>query len=232
MKTFKLEASPRESIGKKESKFYRKEGLIPAVLYGREPIQLPFKGQLSKGESVVEIGDNKGIIVTSLVVSFDSLRKLIYTPEIFIAEIEIKGGKSVKAILKDSQFHPVSDDILHVDFLEVFDNKPVVIEVPVVLEGHAIGARSGGKLNQTMRKLKVKGFASNIPEKLFINVDKLQLGKVIKVGELSFENIELVSPKNSVVCTVKMTRASQSAAAATSSVSDETEEVGDDSASE
>ncbi|MDR0574535.1 MAG: 50S ribosomal protein L25/general stress protein Ctc [Tannerella sp.] len=213
MKTFKLEATPREVIGRKASKQLRKQSLIPAVLYGREPVELPYKGMLNAGEKIVEIGDNKGVIVTDFTVSLDGVRKLIYTPEIHLVDIAIKGGKSVKAILKDSQYHPVSDDILHIDFLEVFENKPIVMEVPVILEGHSVGVKAGGKLNQSMRKLKVKGLANNIPEILTINVEHLELGKVIKVGELGFDNIELVNPKNAVVCIVKMTRASQSAAA-------------------
>jgi len=217
MKTFKLEGTPREVIGRKATKELRKQGLIPAVLYGQEPIELPYKGKLNAGEKVVEIGDNKGVVVTDITVSVDGVRKLIYTPEIYIVEIEIKGSKSVKAILKDSQYHPVSDDILHLDFLEVFDNKPIIMEVPVLLEGHAVGVRAGGKLQQSMRKLKVKGYANNVPEILTVNVEHLELGKVIKVGELSFDNIEIVNPKASVVCIVKMTRASQSAAAAAKS---------------
>jgi len=212
MKTFKLEGTPRENIGKKASKTLRKQGLIPAVLYGQEPVGLPYKGALNAGEKIVEIGNNKGIIVTDFTVSADGVRKLIYTPEIYIVDINIEGSKSVKAMLKDSQYHPVSDSLLHIDFLEVFDNKPIVMEVPVTLEGHAAGVKGGGKLNQSMRKLKVKGLAGNIPEILTINVEHLELGKVIKVGELSFDNIELVNPKDSVVCIVKMTRASQSAA--------------------
>ena len=217
MKTFKLEGTPREVIGRKATKELRKQGLIPAVLYGQEPIELPYKGKLNAGEKVVEIGDNKGVVVTDITVSVDGVRKLIYTPEIYIVEIEIKGSKSVKAILKDSQYHPVSDDILHLDFLEVFDDKPIIMEVPVSLEGHAVGVRAGGKLQQSMRKLKVKGYANNVPEILTVNVEHLELGKVIKVGELSFDNIEIVNPKASVVCIVKMTRASQSAAAAAKS---------------
>jgi ribosomal protein L25, Ctc-form len=212
MKTFKLEGTPRENIGKKASKTLRKQGLIPAVLYGQEPVELPYKGALNAGEKIVEIGNNKGVIVTDFTVSADGVRKLIYTPEIYIVDINIEGSKSVKAMLKDSQYHPVSDSLLHIDFLEVFDNKPIVMEVPVALEGHAAGVKGGGKLNQSMRKLKVKGLAGNIPELLTINVEHLELGKVIKVGELSFDNIELVNPKDSVVCIVKMTRASQSAA--------------------
>jgi large subunit ribosomal protein L25 len=217
MKTFELEGTPREDVGKKASKKLRKAGLIPAVLYGQEPVALPYKGTLNAGEKIVAISDERGIIVTDFTVSFDGMRKLIYTPEIFLVNIDIKGSKSVKAILKDSQYHPVSDDILHIDFLEIFDDKPVVMEVPVTLEGHAVGVKAGGKLNQSMRNLKVKGLAGNIPEQLVVNVEHLELGKAVKVGELRYDNIELVSPKNAVVCIVKMTRASQSAAAAAAS---------------
>ena len=215
MKTYKLEASPREIDGRKASKNLRKQGLIPAVLYGQAPVELPYEGTLNAGEKIVEISNRKGIIVTEFTISFEGVRKLIYTPEIFLADIDIKGSKQVKAILQDSQFHPVSDSVLHIDFLEVFEDKPIVMEVPVVLEGHAAGVKSGGKLNQLVRKLKAKGAASDIPEKLIINIDHLELGKAIKVGDLHFKNIELVSPKNMVVCIVKLTRASQSAAAAT-----------------
>jgi large subunit ribosomal protein L25 len=216
MKTFKLEGTPRENVGKKASKELRKKGLIPAILYGREPVSLPYTGSLNPGEKIVETGDDKGVIVTDFTVSTDGVRKLIYSPEIFLVEIDIKGARTVNAILKDSQYHPVSDNILHIDFLEVFDDKPIVMEVPLFLTGHAEGVKSGGKLNQSMRKLKVKGLAGNIPEKLDIDVEHLELGKAIKVGELHFENIELISPKNAIVCIVKMTRASQSAAAAAS----------------
>jgi large subunit ribosomal protein L25 len=216
MKTYKLEATPRELDGRKASKNLRKQGLIPAVLYGRMPVELPYQGTLNAGEKIVEISNQKGLVVTEFSISFDGVRKLIYTPEIHLVDIDIKGSKQVKAILKDSQYHPVSDTILHIDFLEVFDDKPIVMEVPIILEGHAIGVKSGGKLNQSMRTLKAKGLAPDIPEVLKINVDHLELGKAVKVKDLNFKNIELVSPKENVVCIVKMTRASQSAASATS----------------
>ena len=216
MKTYNLEATPREIVGRKASKNLRKQGLIPAILYGQMPVDLPYQGTLGAGEKIVEISNQKGIIVTDVTISFDGVRKLIYTPEIYMIELDIQGSKCVKAILKDIQFHPVTDNILHIDFLEVFDDKPVTMEVPVVLEGYALGVKAGGKLNQIVRKLKVKGLATNIPEILKVNVEHVELGKVIKVGELSFDNIELVSPKDLVVCIVKMTRASQSAAAAAS----------------
>jgi large subunit ribosomal protein L25 len=228
MKSFKLEGEPRENLGKKASKELRKQGFIPAILYGREPVTLPYKETLNKGDKIIKIGDNKGIIVTDFSVSFDGIRKLIYTPDIYVAEIDIKENRVVRAILKDSQYHPVSDALLHVDFLEIFDNKPIVMEVPVILKGHAVGVRAGGKLNQSLRKLKVKGLADNIPELLEVNVDKLQLGKVIKVGELKFDNIELISAKNAVVCSVKMTRAAQSATAGVTAV----EEIEDESEEE
>lgn len=214
MKTFELKGTPRENLGKKMSKNLRKQGMIPAVLYGQEPVALPYTGKMNTGEKLVEIGDGKGIIVMDFSVSFDGVRKLIYTPEIHLVSIEMGDGRKVNAILKEIQFHAVSDAILHLDFQEVFADKPVEMHVPVELIGHAVGVKAGGKLTQAMRKLKVKGLAEQIPEKLTVNVDHLELGKTIKVGELQFDHVELISPKNAVVCAVKMTRAAQSAAGA------------------
>ena len=213
MKTFNLEGDPRENLGKKASKELRKQGLIPTVLYGSEPIELPYTGKLNPGEKLVEISNGKGIVVTDFTIAFEDVRKLIYTPDIHIVEINLKGNRTAKAILKEIQFHPVSDAILHIDFLEVFENKPITMDVPVILKGHALGVKAGGKLSQSMRKLRVKGLAESIPEKLEINVDNLGLGKTIKVGELSFEGVEVMSPKNAIVCAVKATRGSQNAAA-------------------
>lgn len=214
MKTFELKGTPRENLGKKMSKNLRKQGMIPAVLYGQEPVALPYTGKMNAGEKLVEIGDGKGIIVTDFSVSFDGVRKLIYTPEIHLVSIEMGDGRKVNAILKEIQFHAVSDAILHLDFQEVFADKPIEMHVPVTLSGHAVGVKAGGKLTQAMRKLKVKGLAEQIPEKLTVNVDHLELGKTIKVGELQFDHVELISPKNAVVCAVKITRAAQSAAGA------------------
>ena len=214
MKTFELKGTPRENLGKKMSKNLRKQGMIPAVLYGQEPVALPYTGKMNAGEKLVEIGDGKGIIVTDFSVSFDGVRKLIYTPEIHLVSIEMGDGRKVNAILKEIQFHAVSDAILHLDFQEVFADKPIEMHVPVELIGHAVGVKAGGKLTQAMRKLKVKGLAEQIPEKLTVNVDHLELGKTIKVGELQFDHVELISPKNAVVCAVKMTRAAQSTAGA------------------
>ena len=187
MKTFELKGEEREVLGKKATKSFRKEGSVPCVLYG--------------GEKVIHFS-----------VTQDGVRKLIYTPEIFLVNLTV-GGKTCNAILKDLQFHPVTDKLLHIDFYEVTENKPIMIEVPVVLEGLAEGVKAGGKLSLELRKLKVKGLYNKVPEKLVINIDSLGLGKTIQVGQLAFDNLELMNAKNSVVCAVKLTRAARGAAA-------------------
>ncbi len=212
MKTFALSAEPRTVLGKKAAKALRSQNLIPVVLNGGKIIELPFTGTLRDGEKVVELGNGKGLITTDLTVSQDAVRKLIYTPEIFAIELDLHGEKRM-AVLKDLQFHPVKDTILHIDLLEVFPEKPVTIEVPVKLEGHAEGVKAGGKLNLSMKKLKVRAPYTAIPERLIINVDELGLGKTMQVGDLHFEGLELVNAKNAVVCAVQLTRAARGAAA-------------------
>ena len=213
MKTFQLQAEPRTDLGKKATKALRAEGKIPVVLNGGAAVELPFTGTLAPGQKLVEIGDNKALSTTDLVVAQDDVRKLVYTPDIFAIELDFNGGKKM-AILKDIQFHPVKDTILHMDFLEVDDKKPVVIQVPVKLEGHAEGVKAGGKLSLSMKKLKVKAIYTNVPERLVINVDNLGLGKALQVGDLHFEGLELVNAKNAVVCAVQLTRAARGAQAA------------------
>jgi large subunit ribosomal protein L25 len=183
MKTFQLEGSKRESIGKKAAKSYRKESLVPCVLYG--------------GEEIVHFTVLK-----------EGIRKLIYTPEVQIVNLSIE-GKTYNAILKDTQFHPVSDELLHADFLQIFEDKLVVIEIPIVLEGLAEGVKAGGKLSLEMRKLKVKGLYKNFPEKLIVNIENLGLGKTVQVGTLHFENLELLNAKDNVVAAIKLTRAAR-----------------------
>jgi large subunit ribosomal protein L25 len=213
MKVFQLVAEPRTDLGKKATKALRVENKIPAVLNGGELVDLPYAGTLKAGEKVVEIANGKGLITTDLVVSLDSIRKLVYTPDIFAIELTVNGEKKI-AVLKDIQFHPVKDSILHIDFLEVNDKKPVTIEVPVKLEGHAEGVKAGGKLTLSMKKIKVKAVYTNIPERVVINVDNLGLGKSLQIGELNFEGLELMNAKNAVVCAVQLTRAARGAAAA------------------
>lgn len=213
MEVFQLTAEPRTALGKKATKALRKEDKIPVVLNGGEIVTLPYEKPLLPGEKVVEIGNGKGLVTTDLVVSQDDVRKLIYTPDIFAIELTVN-GQTRMAVLKDIQFHPVKDTILHIDLLEVNDKKPVTIEVPVKIEGHAEGVRAGGKLTLSMKKLKVKALYNLIPERIVINVDNLGLGKTLQVGELHYEGLELMNAKNAVVCAVQLTRAARGAAAA------------------
>ena len=178
----------RSSEQAKALKAIRKNNGVPCVLYGA--------------------GENVHFTVTA-----DGLRNLVYTPHIYIVNLNID-GKEVKAIMKDIQFHPVKDTILHVDFYQIDDVKPIVMEVPVQLEGLAEGVKAGGKLALQMRKLKVKALYHVIPERLIVNVSHLGLGKTVKVGELNFEGLELLNAKEAVVCAVKLTRAARGAAAA------------------
>ena len=126
------------------------------------------------------------------------LRKLVYTPHIYLVELNID-GKNHGAIMKEIQFHPTTDAILHIDFYEVNETKPIVMGVPVKHIGLAQGVRDGGRMNLSIRKINVKAPYQQIPEHLDINVTELRLGKSIKVGELSFEGLELVTPKEVVV---------------------------------
>ena len=213
MKTFVLEGKVREGLGKKATRELRKEGFIPAVLNGGAIVNLPYEGALANGEKLVEIENGRGVIVTAFAVSPEAVRKLVYTPDIFVIDLTI-GEKKVKAVLKDIQFHPVKDTILHMDFLEVYDDKAITMEVPVKLEGHAEGVKAGGKLQLSMKKLRVKALYNNIPERLVINIDNLGLGKTLQVGELSFDGLEMMNAKNAVVCAVNLTRAARGAAAA------------------
>ena len=157
-------------------------------------------------------------VAFSFTAPMSELRKLVYTPHIYVVELIIDGERRT-AVLKELQFHPVTDALLHVDFYEVNDQKPIVMGVPVKLvEVWAQGVRDGGRMNMSIRKINVKAPYQQIPEHLDINVTELRLGKSIKVGELSFEGLELVTPKEVVVCSIKATRnsiqAAQAAAAA------------------
>ena len=169
-------------------KAIRKNNGVPCVLYGA-------------GENV------------HFTVPAEGLRNLVYTPHIYVVDLVID-GKKVNAIMKDIQFHPVKDTILHVDFYQIDEAKPIVMEVPVQMEGLAEGVKAGGKLVLQMRKLKVRALYNVIPERLIINVAHLGLGKTVKVGELQYEGLELLNAKEAVVCAVKLTRAARGAAAA------------------
>lgn len=212
MKKFELNAEPRKELGKKTVKALRAEGKIPAVLNGGKIVDLPYEGPLKDGEKVVNVDGKRGLITTDIVVKNEDVRKLIYSPDIFEIDLNINGDQR-KAVLKEIQFQPVKDTILHLDFLEVGNEKPIIMEVPVQIEGHAEGVKAGGKLTLSMRKLKVKAIYDKIPERLIINVDSLGLGKSLAVGDLHFEGLELMNAKNAVVCAVQLTRAARGAAA-------------------
>ena len=195
MKQISINGTARTELGKKAAKAIRNSGNVPCVLYGEK------KDANGQPEAI------------HFSVSEKEINKLIYTPHIYLVDINID-GEDHKGILKEVQFHPVKDNVLHVDFLEVHAEKPIVMGVPIAPQGLAEGVRSGGRLITMVRKLNVKALYSAIPEKLNIDVTALQLGKSIKVGDLHFENLELVTPKEVIVCTVKMTRAAMGAAAA------------------
>jgi large subunit ribosomal protein L25 len=191
MKTFELKGAVRTDLGKKASKAERVADTVPCVLYGG--------------------AENVHFTATA-----SDLRKLIYSPEVFVVDLTVD-GKACKAIMKALQFQPVTDKVLHIDFLEVSDKKPVVVEIPVKLEGLAEGVKAGGKLALEMRKLKVKGLYTQIPENIVIDVTPLGLGNSVQVGAVAVENMEILNAKNAVVCQVKLTRAARGAAAAAAS---------------
>lgn len=193
MKEYNLSGSKRSDVGKKATKLMRKEGLVPCNLYG-------------------EAKDASGKpVALSFSVSAADVRKLIYSPDVFIVNLTIE-GEAHTAIIRELQFHPVSDKLLHIDFLEVTADKPITIGIPVKLTGLAQGVRDGGRMALIVRKINVKALYKDIPETLNIDVTDLTIGKSIKVGQLQFEGLEMATSKEVVVCTIKATRKSNAAA--------------------
>ena len=195
MKQIAISGTVRTDVGKKATKELRKNGMVPCVLYGEQKDE--------KGDPVA----------THFAVNEKEINKIYFTPHVYLVNINIDGVEH-KAIVKEVQCHPVKDNVLHVDFYEVVANRPIVVGVPIAPKGLAEGVRAGGKLMAMIRKINMKATYDLIPEKLDIDVTNLGLGKSIKVGDLSFEGLELVTPKEVIVCTVKMTRAAMGALAA------------------
>ena len=195
MKEISVSGQKRATTGKKATKELRKEGLVPCNLYGEK------KGENGLPEAV------------AFAIPAAQLRKVIYSPNVYVVNLTIS-GEAHKAVIKELQFHPTTDAVLHVDFFEVNETKPITIGIPVKLTGHAQGVRDGGRLSQAVRQLNVTAPYKQIPETLEIDVTALKLGKAIKVAELNFEGLEIATPAQVVVCSVKATRASRSAAAA------------------
>ncbi|WP_304581888.1 50S ribosomal protein L25/general stress protein Ctc [uncultured Alistipes sp.] len=188
MKTIAVKATKRADFGKKAAKAVRREGLIPCVLCGN-------------GESV------------SFSVDPREIKSLIYTPNSYIVEFDFD-GKTEKAVLREAQFHPVREEILHLDFYRIAAGKPVSIAIPVRLTGNAEGVKVGGKLALSARKLTVSALVENLPDEIVVDVTPLGVGKTIFVGDLKMENIKFVTPATTAVCAVRVTRASRGAAAA------------------
>jgi len=189
MKTFNLKGTPRSVSNKQAIKTLRRNGEVPCVLYG------------AGIENVLFSVDAKELLLVT------------NTPNSYIVELEI-ADKKYTAVYHTAQFHPVTDETLHVDFLSVSADKPVSINVPIIITGNSEGVRQGGKLSVSARKLKVSALMANLPDTLTVDITNLSLGKTIVAGDLKYENIQILSPKSTIICAVKMTRAAVGAAAA------------------
>ena len=195
MKEIEVKGQKRTDLGKKAAKAMRKEGLIPCNLYG----------EAKNADGAPE--------ALSIACPMSELRKIVYTPHIYVIKLVIDGEERT-AILKELQFHPVTDALLHVDFYEVNDQKPITVGIPVKLNGLAQGVRDGGRMNLSIRKIDVTAKYQAIPEHLDIDVTAMTIGKSFKVGDLHFEGLEMATSKNVVVCSIKATRKSIAASQA------------------
>lgn len=180
MKTLDISVKKRTELGKKSSKKLRAEENVPCVMYGG-------------GETIHFYAHE------------NSFRNLIYTHHVYMVNFDID-GKPRKAILKEIQFHPVTDKILHIDFIEVFDNKIAVVNIPIELTGNSVGIRNGGKLRQRRRLLKAKGLITQLPDVLEIDISELNIGESFKVRDLKYENLELLDPPQAMVVGVISSR--------------------------
>jgi len=181
MKTLAISVQEREKVGKKNTRALRNQGNVPCVLYG--------------GEKQVTFYAHE-----------NDFRKLVYTPDTYVVELDINGSQ-INAIMQDIQFHPVSEKILHIDFLQVFDDKPIKVSLPVILEGAAIGVKNGGNLMFRRPKIITKGLVSNLPDAITINIEHLKIGMFIYIKDIEVDDIEFLAPSNSVVVGVKTARA-------------------------
>ena len=189
MKTITLKGNPREITKKGDLKAMRREGVVPCVLYGPDVENLHF--------SVTE----------------RDLQLILNTPNSYIIELDVD-GKTHKAFYHTAHFHPVTDEPLHVDFLAVSEKRPVVISVPVVITGNSEGVRQGGKLMLSTRKVKISASLDKLPDNIVVDITTLKIGKSIFAGDINIDGVQVVTPKTTIICTVKMTRAAIGAAAA------------------
>ncbi|PZW44266.1 MULTISPECIES: 50S ribosomal protein L25/general stress protein Ctc [Mesonia] len=181
MKSITIKGSKRESVGKKVTKALRNAGEVPCVLYG--------------GEQALHFSAPE--------VSFNSL---IYTPDVHTVVIELEDGKSYNAVLQDIQFHPVTDNILHMDFYEFGEDQEISMEIPVHAEGVPRGVKNGGVLRFNLRRMKVKGLASKLPDYIIADVSPLKIGNKLYVTAVENEDYTILHPDNTVICQVKTSR--------------------------
>jgi large subunit ribosomal protein L25 len=188
MKTLLVKGEKRKSLGKKEAKLLRSQEVVPAVLYGTdEPIHFSLP--------------------------FSDMRPLVYTPDVYLVDLDIE-GTVYQAIMQDVQWHAVEEQILHVDFLKVEENKKVKLDIPVKIVGMAKGIKAGGKLKTNLRHLKVKALPKDLPDVIEVNVTKLGIGQSIKVGDLTLKDIDILDKKSNVIAAVTTTRAAKGTAGA------------------
>jgi len=189
MQHFELKGQIRQVSNKAAIKAFRRQGLVPCNLYGL------------------------GLENVLFTVDAKELKGVTDTPQAFIVDLVFDNGTKQTAILHELQFHPVNDNCLHVDFLAVGEEKPIVIDVPVVISGHAAGVQQGGKFYQNVRTLRVSALMNNLPDTLPVDITPLGLDKAIKAGDLKYDNVTVVTNKSAIVCGVKATRNSVAAAA-------------------
>jgi large subunit ribosomal protein L25 len=189
MKSIAMFGYLRDGVGKSSTKTLRNEGKVPCVLYG---------------------GGRESVNFSMYSADF---KQLVYTPNTYKVKLDLD-GKIYRAMLKDIQFHPVNDSILHADFQEIDEAKEIEIGVPIKLVGNSVGVRAGGKLVVKANKLRVRAIAGNLPDFIEVNIDHLEIGKSIKVGEIKVENMRIMDAVNNSVVLVKTTRAAQEEAKA------------------
>jgi large subunit ribosomal protein L25 len=180
MKVISIEGTKRDELGSKSAKLLRREGNVPCVIYG--------------GEENIHFSTPEA-----------SFKEVLYSTEAHILEIKL-GDESVKSVLRDVQYHPLTDAVEHVDLLQLVPGKAVTLDVPVKLIGNAIGVRNGGKLKVNFRKLKVKGTEENLPGTIDINIENLRIGQTIRVGEITPEGYEILNEDFLAVLNIKTTR--------------------------
>ncbi len=186
MKSVSISGSLRENVGKKDARAQRSQGMIPCVIYGGK--------------------DQKMFVVDER-----QFKDLLYTPEVKYAEVNINGDVR-KAIVQETQFHAITDKLMHVDFLEVVDGKPITIEIPLKISGTSPGVLKGGMLKKRVRKLKVRGLLENIPEEIVSDISNLEINDMTKIGDVHIDNLEIVDNPNKVIIQVVPTRGSATAA--------------------